>query len=67
MTLSQMKHRYVVHVVEKEETFRAAAKVLDIDPATACRIFNGKGDRDKSNGATPRRTHRPGKRLKRSA
>ncbi len=40
MTLSQMKYRYVVHTVEREETFRAAARVLDIDPATACRIFN---------------------------
>ncbi len=40
MTMAEMKHRYVVYTVEREETFRAAARVLDIDPATACRIFN---------------------------
>lgn len=40
MTMAQMKYRYVVHTVEQEETFRAAARVLDIDPATCCRIFN---------------------------
>lgn len=40
MTMAQMKYRYVVHTVEQEETFRAAARVLEIDPGTCCRIFN---------------------------
>lgn len=48
ITLAEMKYRYVAHVVEQEETFRAAGRLLDIDPATACRIFNSGRDGDKS-------------------
>ena len=39
ITLSELKRRYVVYMVEREEGFRAAARVLAIEPSTVCRIY----------------------------